>query len=147
MMLSGGQGYKMFAIIIYHLSRMTRKIPFLMKLFKQLNVALNALDISSRAEIETGLNIVHGVGTEIGPSKIGKNVSIYQNVTIGGKTMGKNKGFPTIENNVKIYPGAIVVGKITVGHDSIIGAGTYVDRDIPPYSTVYSKQNLTIKKR
>ena len=82
-----------------------------------------------------------GLGIVVGENVyIGKNVIINQNVTIGNKN-----GCPKIMDGVRIYPGCIIIGNITIGENSIIGAGTYVDKDIPPNSTVYNKKELIIK--
>lgn len=65
-------------------------------------------------------------------TKIGKKCIIGQNVTIGKR----KDGVPTIEDHVKIKSNAVVIGDITIGHDSVIGAGAVVYRNVPPYSLV-----------
>lgn len=84
-----------------------------------------------------GLGVVIGEGVYIG-----KNVIINQNVTIGNKN-----GCPIIQDNVRIFPNCIIIGKITIGKNSIIGAGTFIDQDIPPNSIVYNKKELVVKRR
>jgi serine O-acetyltransferase len=74
---------------------------------------------------------------------IGDYCHIYQQVTIGN---GKN-GIPSIGNNVTIYPGAKVVGGITIGEDVIIGANCVVTKDIPPHSIVAGIPGQIIKQR
>ena len=81
----------------------------------------------------------HPVGIVIHPSvEIGKNCTIYQNVTIGygKKNKETNKNVPIIGDNVKIYSNAVVIGGITIGNNVKIGAGSVVLNDIPDNSTV-----------
>jgi serine acetyltransferase len=74
-----------------------------------------------------------GIGVIINKdAKIGKFCRIGQNVTIGNR----NNGVPIIEDFVDIKANAVVIGDITVGHDSVIGAGAVVYKDVPPYSLV-----------
>lgn len=84
-------------------------------------------------KIGEGLTIVHGFATAIGAESIGKNCLIFQQVTIGGT----DHGAPTIMDNVKIYAGAIIVGKITVGNNVVIGANATVYKDVPDNSMVF----------
>ncbi|MBO5632537.1 MAG: serine acetyltransferase [Aeriscardovia sp.] len=86
--------------------------------------------------------IHNGLGTVFHPkTKIGNNCKIYQNVTLGGN--GKiidgatTKGAPTLEENVAVFCGACVLGPITIGHDSIIGANAVITKDVPPNSLVF----------
>jgi len=81
----------------------------------------------------------HPVGIVIHPSvEIGKNCTIYQNVTIGygKKNKETNKNVPIIGDNVKIYSNAVVIGGITIGNNVKIGAGSVVINDVPDNSTV-----------
>ena len=88
-----------------------------------------------------------GIGVIISQyAKIGEGCKIYHNVTIGQEPVGTNQ-CPVIEDNVTIYPGCVIVGAITIGHDSIIGANTFINHNIPPNSTVYTQQNLVIKTK
>ena len=83
-------------------------------------------------DIGEGLFIWNGFSTIIGAKSIGKNCMINQMVTIGN-----NKGYPTILDNVVILPGAIIVGNITIGNNVIIGANTTVLKNVPDNCTVY----------
>ena len=75
----------------------------------------------------------HGLGVVIGKGIVlGENVVIYQNVTIGGK----DGGVPIIGDNVKIFPNSVMVGNITVGEKSIIGACSFVNKNVPPNCVV-----------
>jgi serine acetyltransferase len=78
----------------------------------------------------------HPVGIVIGDGAvIGRNVRIYQNVTLGLTENGVG-GYPTIEDGVAIYAGAVVIGGITVGAGAVIGANAFVSRDVPAGSVV-----------
>ena len=81
--------------------------------------------------------IDHGMGVVIGETAvIGDDVTIYQGVTLGGTGKETGKHHPTIGNAVVISADATVLGSITVGDRSKIGAGAVVIRDVPPDSTV-----------
>lgn len=86
--------------------------------------------------IGEGLTIYHGYGTIINCMKAGKNLSVYQGVTIGKNGRGDDD-LPEIGDNVIIYSNAVVVGKIRIGDNVVIGANTVVNKDIPANSIVY----------
>ena len=91
--------------------------------------------ISPQAIIGKGIKIPHPVGMVIGgASKIGVNVSIYQNVTIGSRRKGDfEKGLqPHIEEGVTCFSGCQVIGDVTIGKNSVIGAGSVVISSVPP---------------
>jgi len=95
------------------------------------------IDIHPAAKIGKGVFIDHGVGVVIGETaEIGDNVTIYQGVTLGGTGKDVGKRHPTIGNNVIIAAGAKVLGPITVGENSKIGAGSVVLRSVPAFCTV-----------
>ena len=100
--------------------------------------------ISPGAKIDSGLSLPHPDGVIIGEkSTIGKNVTIYQQVTIG-QNHGK---YPTIGDNVIIYAGAKIIGGINIGDNSIIGANAVVTKDIPANSIWGGNPAKEIKKR
>lgn len=92
--------------------------------------------ISSSAQIGTGLLLPHCFSIMISTSKIGNNVTILQQVTIGSQRGGKHPGFPTIGDNVFIACGAKVLGGIKVGNNVVIGANAVVIRDVPDNAVV-----------
>jgi serine O-acetyltransferase len=95
------------------------------------------IEIHPAAEIGDGLFVDHGSGVVIGETaEIGENVTIYQGVTLGGTGFASGKRHPTVEDNVTIGSGAKLLGPITVGHGSKIGANAVVIHDVPPLSTV-----------
>jgi serine O-acetyltransferase len=84
----------------------------------------------------------YGIGVIIGRDvRLGKNCVINHNVTIGHR----KGGFPVIEDNVRIYTGACIIGDVKVGHDSVIGANAVVIRDVEPGSIVVGVPAKKIK--
>lgn len=90
------------------------------------------IEIPRSAEIGEGFYIGHYGGIIVsGLAKIGKNVTISQQITIGVSGRGDKGGAPTIGDNVYIAPGAKIFGKIRVGHNAKIGANAVIHKDIP----------------
>ncbi|MGM0622504.1 MAG: serine O-acetyltransferase [Campylobacterota bacterium] len=101
-----------------------------------LGLFLTAIDIHPAARIGRRVFIDHGIGVVIGETTIvGNDVIIYQQVTLGGVSLNKGKRHPTIGDNVVIGGGAKVLGNITIGNYSKIGANSVVVKDVPPDST------------
>ncbi len=112
-------------------------IPLLPRLIMTVARAITGVEIHPAAVIGRGLFIDHGMGVVIGETAvIGKNVTLFQGVTLGGTGKQKGKRHPNIGDNVVIGTGAKVLGSITIGAHSIIGANAVVIRDVPPHSTV-----------
>ena len=89
-------------------------------------------------EIHPGAKIDHGMGVVIGETAIiGNNVTMYHGTTLGGTTLDPVKRHPTIEDNVMIGAGAKVLGNITIGKNSKIGANAVVKHSIPAGTIVY----------
>ncbi|EAX46658.1 serine O-acetyltransferase [Thermosinus carboxydivorans Nor1] len=98
---------------------------------------LTGIEIHPGAKIGEGLFIDHGAGVVIGETaEIGRNVTLYQGVTLGGTGKEKGKRHPTIGDNVVVASGAKVLGSFKVGDNSKIGAGSVVLKEVPPNSTV-----------
>ena len=98
---------------------------------------LTGIEIHPGATIGRRLFIDHGLGVVIGETAIvGDAETLYQGVTLGGTGKEHGKRHPTIEDNVVIGGGAKVLGNITVGRNSRIGAGSVVLRNVPDHSTV-----------
>ncbi|MHB8135345.1 MAG: serine O-acetyltransferase [Anaerolineaceae bacterium] len=95
------------------------------------------IGISFLTEIGSGFYIGHFGGIFIYPDcKIGKNCNISQGVTIGNANRGKNKGYPTIGDNVYIAPGAKIIGAVQVGNYVAIGANCVVTKDVPDHAVI-----------
>ncbi len=107
------------------------------RLISNLGRFLTGIEIHPGATIGEGLFIDHGTGIVIGETaEIGKNVTLYQGVTLGGTGKEKGKRHPTIGNNVVVASGAKVLGSFTVGDHAKIGAGSVVLKPVPAYATV-----------
>lgn len=91
------------------------------------------LMISPMADISGGLKFIHPFAIAIGGGRIGRNCTIYQCVTIGAnyRTDDGGRQYPSIGDNVRISPGAVVIGPIKVGSNVVIGANSVVTKDIP----------------
>ncbi|MBO5925773.1 MAG: serine O-acetyltransferase [Clostridia bacterium] len=109
---------------------------------------LTGVEIHPAAKIGKGVFIDHGTGVVIGETaEIGDNVIIYQGVTLGGTGKDVGKRHPTIGNNVMISAGAKVLGPITIGEGSKIGAGSVVLKDVPPHCTVVGVPGRIVKQQ
>lgn len=99
--------------------------------------AVTGIEIHPAARIGVDFFIDHGMGVVIGETaEIGDDVTLYQGVTLGGTGFATGKRHPTVQDNVTIGSGAKLLGPITVGHGSKIGANSVVIHDVPPNSTV-----------
>lgn len=116
--------------------------PFIWLIYYYLS-SKYGMQISSQTTIGPGLYIGHGVGVIINSSsKIGSNVTLSQFLSIGS-----NKGkAATIEDNVYIAPSVCLVEDIIIGNDSVIGAGSVVTKNVPPYTMVAGVPARIIKK-
>ena len=127
------------AIIFYRMTHVLRAmgVPFLPRWMSQVARFLTGIEIHPGATIGNRFFIDHGMGVVIGETTIiGDDVLLYQGVTLGGTGLQKGKRHPTIGSNVVIGTGAKVLGNITVGDNSYIGANAVVIKDVPPNSTV-----------
>ena len=132
--------YPGFHALIYHkISNAFYRahLYFLARWVSQIASRRTGVEIHPAATIGEGLFIDHGTGIVIGETaEIGKNVTIYQGVTLGGTGKEKGKRHPTVGNNVVIASGAKVLGSFKVGDHAKIGAGSVVLKEVPPYATV-----------
>ena len=86
----------------------------------------------------TGIIIASG-------SIIGENCRIYQNVTIGRRNLRSTFDLPTIGNNVTIFAGACILGKIRVGDNAVIGANTVIVKDVKENQVIFNKEKEVLK--
>ncbi|MCP1110088.1 serine O-acetyltransferase [Lachnospiraceae bacterium PF1-21] len=120
---------------------------FLARWISQRGVRKTGIEIHPGARIGKGLFIDHGSGVIIGETTIiGDNVTLYQGVTLGGTGKEKGKRHPTLEDNVMVSAGAKILGSFTIGHNSKIGAGSVVLKEVPPNCTVVGVPGRIVKK-
>jgi len=138
----------MAAIINYRLAHALYKLgaPFLARLISDIAHATSGIDIHPGAHIDGSFFIDHGTGVVIGETTIiGEHVRLYQAVTLGAKRFPTDeqgnlvKGgarHPIIEDDVVIYAGATVLGRITIGRGSSIGGNVWLTHSVPPGSNI-----------
>jgi len=127
------------ALVLHRVSHRLWRLglPLLPRLLSQLARAITGVEIHPGARIGRGVFIDHGMGVVVGETAvIGDNCLLYQGVTLGGTGKAHGKRHPTLENDVVVGAGAKVLGAITVGSNTRIGAGSVVLRDVAPDSTV-----------
>jgi serine O-acetyltransferase len=127
------------AILIYRLAHRLwrRQLTTLARFVSHVGRFLTGIEIHPGAKIGRRFFIDHGMGVVIGEtSEIGDDVTIYQGVTLGGTSTERIKRHPTIEDSVTIFSGATILGPVTVGRHSRVGAGSVLVTSVPPHSTV-----------
>lgn len=135
-----------FAHILYELN-----VPIVPRIFTEHAHQITGIDIHPGAEIDSPFFIDHGTGVVVGETtKIGKNVKIYQGVTLGAlsveKSLSNIKRHPTIEDDVIIYSQAVILGGNTIiGKNSIIGGNSWITQSVPPNSIVSSKMEVKVR--
>ena len=127
------------------------KVPIIPRIMSEIAHSKTGIDIHPGATIGERFFIDHGTGVVIGETcTIGRNVKLYQGVTLGAKSFDKDpvtgalvkgiKRHPNVEDNVVIYAGATILGgDTTIGHDSEIGGSVWLISSVPPNSRVYNK--------
>ncbi|MFH1511554.1 MAG: serine O-acetyltransferase EpsC [Candidatus Woesearchaeota archaeon] len=135
-----------WAIWTHRVAHMLYKghIPFIPRLISQVSRFLTGIEIHPGAKIGKRFFIDHGMGVVIGETaEIGNDVMMYHGVTLGGHGWWADKKghkrHPTIGNNVTMGVGCKVLGPITVGENSKVGADAIVLEDVPPNSTVVAE--------
>ncbi|GAB3679935.1 serine O-acetyltransferase EpsC [Angustibacter aerolatus] len=107
------------------------------RLLSQLNRSLTGVEIHPGAVVGRRLFIDHAMGVVIGETaEVGDDVLLYHGVTLGGRSLARAKRHPTLEDGVSVGAGARVLGPITIGAGSQIGANSVVVKDVPPNSIV-----------
>ncbi len=129
-------------------------IPLLPRIITEMAHRETGIDIHPDAKIGDSFVIDHGTGVVIGATCIiGNNVKIYQGVTLGAKSFPSDeKGFPIkgidrhpiVEDDVVIYAEATILGRVTIGKDSIIGGNVWLTRNIPPKSRIIQQKAQTM---
>ena len=141
------------AILIYRIAHelYLHKVPIIPRILTEYAHEKTGIDIHPGAKIASPFFIDHGTGIVIGETTIiGKNVKLYQGVTLGALSVDKNlaqtKRHPTIEDDVIIYAQAVILGGSTIiGRNSIIGGNAWITQSIPPDSIVYNKSEVRVR--
>lgn len=134
-----------YAIAVYRLAHeFTRLgVPLIPRILTEHAHGKTGIEIHPNAVIGENFCIDHGTGVVIGETvTIGKDVKIYQGVTLGAlsvrKELAKTKRHPTVQDRVVIYSGATILGGETViGHDSIIGGNVWITKSVAPHCRIY----------
>lgn len=127
-------------------------VPLIPRMITEMAHSETGIDINPGAKIGSYFTIDHGTGVVIGATCIiGDHVKLYQGVTLGAKSFPLDKEgnpikgiprHPILEDGVVVYANATILGRITIGHDCVVGANVWVTRDMKPKSKKY-KQNKT----
>jgi serine O-acetyltransferase len=137
-----------FAIAVYRVAHelFSSGVPLLPRIMTEHAHSVTGIDIHPGAHIGESFVIDHGTGVVIGETtQIGKNVRLYQGVTLGAHSLPKNSGekfrgkkrHPTIEDDVIIYSGATILGgNTTIGARTVIGGNVWLTESVPPDTTV-----------
>jgi serine O-acetyltransferase len=142
-----------YAIAVYRIAHRLAGllIPILPRILSEHAHGKTGVDIHPNAQIGVPFCIDHGTGIVIGATSIiGKNVCIYQGVTLGAsqvsKVLSDTKRHPTVEDNVTIYARSTILGGRTViGHNSTIGGSVFLTKSVEPYSHVFNTHQLRIE--
>ena len=144
-----------YAIMIHRLAHELYKlnVPLIPRMMSERAHSLTGIDIHPGATIDEYFMIDHGTGIVIGETtEIGKNVKIYQGVTLGalstkgGQDLKNKKRHPTIEDDVTIYSNASILGGNTIiGKGATIGGGTFITESVPENTSVYAVANQKVK--
>ena len=143
----------LYAVTIHRLAHILYRlgVPIIPRIMSELAHSRTGIDIHPGATIGERFFIDHGTGVVIGETTvIGRNVKLYQGVTLGALSFDKDpvtgalvkgvKRHPNVEDNVVIYAGATILGgDTTIGHDSEIGGNVWLKDSVPPNSRVYNK--------
>jgi serine O-acetyltransferase len=126
-------------------------VPLLARIVAEQAHGLTGIDIHPGAAIGPGFFVDHGTGVVIGETaRIGRNVRLYQAVTLGAKRFATDadghlsKGgarHPIVEDDVVVYAGATILGRITIGRGAVIGGNVWLTRDVPAGSHVSQASN------
>jgi len=136
------------AILIHRLAHWLwqQRLPTLARFVSHVGRFLTGIEIHPGAKIGRRFFIDHGMGVVIGETaEVGDDVTLYQGVTLGGTSTERIKRHPTIEECVTIFSGAKVLGPVTVGRHSRVGAGSVLVTSVPPHSTVVGIPGKVVK--
>ena len=120
-------------------------VDVLPRMLTEMAHSQTGIDIHPGAAIGAYFAIDHGTGVVIGATSIiGEHVTVYQGVTLGAKNFRYDDSgrpidqprHPIIEDNVTVYSNASILGRVRIGHDSVIGGNVWLTHDVPPHSRI-----------
>ncbi|HEX5375410.1 MAG TPA: serine O-acetyltransferase [Solirubrobacterales bacterium] len=121
-------------------------VPFVPRALAYVTRSVTGVEIHPAAKIGREFFIDHGSGVVIGETaEIGRRVTLYQGVTLGGTGFQRGKRHPTLGDNVTVGSGAKLLGPVAVGDGAKIGANTVVIEDVPPHATVVGNPGHPVK--
>jgi serine O-acetyltransferase len=122
------------------------RVPLVPRTIAYLSRTITGIEIHPAAKIGSEFFIDHGSGVVIGETaEVGRCVTLYQGVTLGGTGLQPGKRHPTLGDNVTVGSGAKLLGPISVGDNAKIGANTVVVEDVPPGATVVGNPGHPVK--
>ncbi len=127
------------AVLLHRIAYFLHEVglPFVPRFLSDISRQITGIEIHPGAKIGKNFFIDHGSGVVIGEtSEIGDNCTIYQNVSLGGTSLTREKRHPTLGNNVVVGAGAKILGPIVIGNNVKIGSNSVVIKDIPDNSVV-----------
>lgn len=140
-------GYKALCRHLYAYVLWNRGLHTLAKMIATAARARTGVEIHPAAKIGKSVMIDHGAGVVVGETaEIGDGCILYQGVTLGGTGKDVGKRHPTLENDVMVSAGAKVLGPLTIGAHSKIGAGSVVLKSVPAHSTVVGVPGRVVKQ-
>jgi len=129
------------------------QVPVIPRIITEQAHSKTGIDIHPGAQIGEHFAIDHGTGVVIGETTIiGNHVTLYQGVTLGAKSFRYDEHgnmlniprHPIIEDHVTVYSNASILGRITIGHHSVIGGNIWVTNDVPPYSRIQQSKAVDL---
>ena len=120
-------------------------VPVAPRLLTEMAHSATGIDIHPGAVIGDHFAIDHGTGIVIGATTvIGNNVMLYQGVTLGAKNFKYDPDgrpideprHPVLEDNVTVYANTTILGRVTIGHDTVVGGNVWLTHDVPPRSRI-----------
>jgi serine O-acetyltransferase len=141
-------GYQ--AVVLHRMAHWCKRhrIPALGPAIARWNQFVTGVDIAPAAEIGPGLRISHGTGIVIGNgTRIGRDCLLMQNVTLGAPTTARIGEMPTIGDRVTLGAGCCLIGAITIGDDSFVGALALVTESVPAGSKVLARGGVDVRPR
>jgi len=129
------------------------QVPVIPRIITEQAHSKTGIDIHPGAQIGEYFAIDHGTGVVIGETAIiGNHVTLYQGVTLGAKSFKYDENgnmlniprHPILEDHVTVYSNASILGRITIGHDSVIGGNIWVTHSVPPYSRIQQSKAVDV---